>query len=593
MLATSEIVQAVADALKVARGASLVVDPVMVSTSGHTLLQEDAIQSLKEEVFPHATIITPNLPEACLLLGLKEIKTVASMEEAARQLTALGPRWVLVKGGHLQESAFRPKTALTWSQAIQRKSAERRLLEPPCNPGKEMPLLGLSKYLQACFRWWVFLEAPQKCTAIEDRGTQPGFSTVPLKVRIEEPATGIRCCADAQGINIDCVDLQASATPGEFLSSPGTFRFPLVLQEPLEISDDPLNVNVSCAAMGESGLCAQNGTGPELGTFPCRQVEPLQVQLKAQPLAWKPPWRIPVNSTLGLEALAEPAGYASQLKAVEDETAPSGICKTLSSQHFHSLPCKGTECVDQDFARGQSFVLLVRCVQVAKIFAIGCPHVSRKTMFDSCLRTWLELRCCPGLPHGTSVSSGSFPGYLFTCGLGCRQGQLECPDGPLASSSCGSGLCGLFLRPSADEAALLGNFFEEMSHTLGFSKQDGFHLQSMPLVALTDPSDPFGSKRMLSWAVLFYFLALLTLLAFQLEFKAKERLDFEAKIGRDLARLAKSSRPGRSSVFDTVVSAPRPALDVWSAPPRGFCLGGVRCLEMTKAFRYDQGRKVE
>ncbi|CAK9032767.1 unnamed protein product [Durusdinium trenchii] len=64
MLATSEIVQAVADALKVARGASLVVDPVMVSTSGHTLLQEDAIQSLKEEVFPHATIITPNLPEA-------------------------------------------------------------------------------------------------------------------------------------------------------------------------------------------------------------------------------------------------------------------------------------------------------------------------------------------------------------------------------------------------------------------------------------------------------------------------------------------------------------------------------------------------
>ncbi|CAK9047239.1 unnamed protein product [Durusdinium trenchii] len=184
--------------------------------------------------------------------------------------------------------------------------------------------------------------------------TQPGFSTVPLKVRIEEPATGIRCCADAQGINIDCVDLQASATPGEFLSSPGTFRFPLVLQEPLEISDDPLNVNVSCAAMGESGLCAQNGTGPELGTFPCRQVEPLQVQLKAQPLAWKPPWRIPVNSTLGLEALAEPAGYASQLKAVEDEeTAPSGICKTLSSQHFHSLPCKGTECVDQDFARGQ------------------------------------------------------------------------------------------------------------------------------------------------------------------------------------------------------------------------------------------------
>ncbi|CAK9108412.1 unnamed protein product [Durusdinium trenchii] len=100
-------------------------------------------------------------------------------------------------------------------------------------------------------------------------------------------------------------------------------------------------------------------------------------------------------------------------------------------------------------------------------------------------------------------------------------------DGPLASSSCGSGLCGLFLRPSADEAALLGKLAKEMSHTLGFSKQDGFHLQSMPLVALTDPSDPFGSKRMLSWAVLFYFLALLTLLAFQLEVSYAKNNDYE------------------------------------------------------------------
>eukprot|EP00435_Cladocopium_sp_Y103_P060363 s1150_g22.t1 len=57
--------------------------------------------------------------------------------------------------------------------------------------------------------------------------------------------------------------------------------------------------------------------------------------------------------------------------------------------------------------------------------------------------------------------------------------------------------------------------------------------------------------------------------------EAKERLDFEAKIGRDLARLARSSRPGRSRVFDRV-TAPKPALDVWSSgPPRGFSLGGA------------------
>ena len=57
-------------------------------------------------------------------------------------------------------------------------------------------------------------------------------------------------------------------------------------------------------------------------------------------------------------------------------------------------------------------------------------------------------------------------------------------------------------------------------------------------------------------------------------FNAKERLDFEAKIGRDLARLARTSRPRRSSVFDGV-TAPKPAVDVWSDPPRGFSLGGV------------------
>eukprot|EP00435_Cladocopium_sp_Y103_P059131 s1150_g21.t1 len=67
---------------------------------------------------------------------------------------------------------------------------------------------------------------------------------------------------------------------------------------------------------------------------------------------------------------------------------------------------------------------------------------------------------------------------------------------------------------------------EELSHTLGFSKEKDFHLQSMPLVALTDPSNPFGSKQMLTWAAVFYFLALLTLLAFQLEFRGTSN-DYE------------------------------------------------------------------
>ncbi|CAE7939063.1 TH1 [Symbiodinium necroappetens] len=110
MLATSEIVSAVAASLKehVAPAERwrriLVVDPVMVSTSGHALLQPDAVESVRKELFPLATIITPNLPEARLLLGRDGIDTVEAMRQAARELAAMGPEWVLVKGGHLAES---------------------------------------------------------------------------------------------------------------------------------------------------------------------------------------------------------------------------------------------------------------------------------------------------------------------------------------------------------------------------------------------------------------------------------------------------------------------------------------------------------
>jgi len=109
MLATSEIVAGVAAGLQ--QNASsverwrrrLVLDPVMVSTSGHVLLQEEAIASVKAELFPLATIITPNLPEAQLLLGGRQIATVEAMKEAARDLCAMGPQWALVKGGHLKQ----------------------------------------------------------------------------------------------------------------------------------------------------------------------------------------------------------------------------------------------------------------------------------------------------------------------------------------------------------------------------------------------------------------------------------------------------------------------------------------------------------
>ena len=78
----------------------LVVDPVMVATSGDMLLQPDAVDALRRELLPLADIITPNLPEAARLLGQPVATDVAGMETQARALLALGPKAVLLKGGH-------------------------------------------------------------------------------------------------------------------------------------------------------------------------------------------------------------------------------------------------------------------------------------------------------------------------------------------------------------------------------------------------------------------------------------------------------------------------------------------------------------
>lgn len=109
MLATSAIVRAVVAGLEDKTSSverwrrRLVVDPVMVSTSGHQLLEDDAVDSVKRHIFPIATIITPNLREASLLLEGRKIDSVEAMKQAAVDLCAMGPRWVLLKGGHMQE----------------------------------------------------------------------------------------------------------------------------------------------------------------------------------------------------------------------------------------------------------------------------------------------------------------------------------------------------------------------------------------------------------------------------------------------------------------------------------------------------------
>jgi hydroxymethylpyrimidine/phosphomethylpyrimidine kinase len=101
MLASADIVEAVAAAVKGHGIENLVVDPVFVSKHRDHLLAGDAVGALKAELFPFAAVITPNLYEASGLVG-REVATLADAREAARELHALGPRCVLVKGGHLE-----------------------------------------------------------------------------------------------------------------------------------------------------------------------------------------------------------------------------------------------------------------------------------------------------------------------------------------------------------------------------------------------------------------------------------------------------------------------------------------------------------
>ena len=103
MLANKQVIDAVADALERHRPAFVVLDPVMVATSGARLLETDALDAMRTRLFPLAAILTPNIPEAELLLG-HSIQDDAAAEAALDALRALGTRAVLLKGGHLQST---------------------------------------------------------------------------------------------------------------------------------------------------------------------------------------------------------------------------------------------------------------------------------------------------------------------------------------------------------------------------------------------------------------------------------------------------------------------------------------------------------
>ncbi|MEY4652885.1 MAG: hypothetical protein RI884_1466 [Pseudomonadota bacterium] len=100
MLHSAATVQAVADAIDRHALQRVVLDPVMVATSGATLIDREAIEVLVTQMFPRALLVTPNLDEAALLVG-RPLATESDLEAAARALLARGARAVLLKGGHL------------------------------------------------------------------------------------------------------------------------------------------------------------------------------------------------------------------------------------------------------------------------------------------------------------------------------------------------------------------------------------------------------------------------------------------------------------------------------------------------------------
>ena len=103
MLGGREIIQGVASSLSRYPGIPLVVDPVMAATSGSALLEEGSLELLRRRLLPLARIVTPNLPEAEALVG-GQLRDESDCIRAAREIHAMGPGWVVLKGGHRRET---------------------------------------------------------------------------------------------------------------------------------------------------------------------------------------------------------------------------------------------------------------------------------------------------------------------------------------------------------------------------------------------------------------------------------------------------------------------------------------------------------
>jgi hydroxymethylpyrimidine kinase/phosphomethylpyrimidine kinase len=158
MLPTAEIVAEVVRLFSESELPAPVIDPVMVSTSGHDLIGDEAFQILRNELLKLALIVTPNIPEAERLAGFG-IKTEAEMRKAAETIKALGPTSVLIKGGHRLDSNRREAVDLLLNETGEFIEYREDFVEVPEVHGSGCTL---SAAIASCLGWGLSLEESVK-----------------------------------------------------------------------------------------------------------------------------------------------------------------------------------------------------------------------------------------------------------------------------------------------------------------------------------------------------------------------------------------------------------------------------------------------
>ncbi|MCR4763420.1 MAG: bifunctional hydroxymethylpyrimidine kinase/phosphomethylpyrimidine kinase [Lachnospiraceae bacterium] len=125
MTASAELISVIAERLAFYKADKIVLDPVMVSTSGAKLMEDNAAEALKKELMPLATLITPNIPEACVLAGVSSIETEEDMVRCAKQISGEYGCAVLLKGGHMDASELSTDILCLKNMKIVRLSGKR------------------------------------------------------------------------------------------------------------------------------------------------------------------------------------------------------------------------------------------------------------------------------------------------------------------------------------------------------------------------------------------------------------------------------------------------------------------------------------